>query len=387
MNDLPPLVDNVTVTELLNLVRQPLRRLAPYDPGPTVSELRAKYGLTSIAKLNWNEDLFGLLPGVREAVVEELARAELYPEQAYSDFRHRLGARIGADPAMLVPSHGIQSLVFATIGVFINPGDRVVIPQPTYGLYRKACEAAGAAITFVPNNGYRLDLDALLRASQGAKLVFLCDPNNPTGDALTPEEWRRFINRLPEGCVAAVDEAYADYLPADQRPDRIAHIAAGRPVVVWRTFSKLYGLAGLRLGYAIVHPDLVPAFDAVQEPFNVNRLALAAGKACLRDPEMVEERRRQVVAAREALAADLKELGISSWPSQSNFLLANPGGDDRQWYERLLKRGFLVRRGSEYGLSGHLRITIGPERLMTSLVAAMAEVQKDLGRGVESAAV
>ena len=363
-----------------DLVREPLRRVAAYDPGPTLTELRLRYHLKEIVKLNWNEDLFGLFPGVREAIIEEIGRTELYPEQAYSDFRELVAQRSGADPSMLVPAHGIQSLIFSTVAVFVNPGDRVVLPQPTYGLYRQACEAAGAQVVRVPTSGYRFDLDAMLAASASAKLVFVCDPNNPTGDALSPQEWRTFLDRLPTGCVAVVDEAYADYIEADARPRRVEDMRQGRPVVVLRTFSKLFGLAGLRLGYAVVYPDLVPAFDAVQEPFNVNRLALAAGRACLAEPKLIEARRRQVVQARDGFAIELRQLGIESWPSRANFVLANVGGDDARWTEALLRRGYLVRPGSEYGLGGHLRITVGPESLMHSLVQAMAEVGEELKR-------
>ena len=363
-----------------DLVRKPLRQVAAYDPGPTLTELKQRYQLKEIFKLNWNEDLFGLFPGVREAIVDEIARAELYPEQAYSDFRALVGQRTGADPSMLVPAHGIQSLIFSVVAVFINPGDRVVLPQPTYGLYRQACEAAGADIVRVPTRGYRFDLEAMLAASEGAKLVFVCDPNNPTGDALSATEWSAFIDRLPSGCVAVVDEAYADYIDASRRPRRIEDVRNGRPVVLLRTFSKLFGLAGLRLGYAVVHPDLVPAFDAVQEPFNVNRLALAAGRACLADPDRIESRRRAVVHARDAFANELRQLGIECWPSQANFILANVGGDDGRWSEALVRRGYLVRPGSEYGLAGHLRITIGPEPLMRAVAQAMAEVAEELKR-------
>ena len=360
--------------DLRHLARAPLRTVDAYDPGPSLSELRARYGVSQIVKLNWNEDLFGLLPGVREAVIDELRNASLYPEQAYSDFRKKVADYTGADPAMLVPAHGIQALVFAVLAVFINPGDRVVIPQPTYGLYRQACLAAGAEVISVPTKGYRFDLDSMLAAAAGSKLVFVADPNNPTGDALTPPEWTDFFDALPEGCLAVVDEAYGDYIPVDRRPARVADVAAGRPVIVLRTFSKLFGIAGLRLGYAIAHPDLVPALDAVQEPFNVNRLALAAGKACLANPSAIESRRREVVAAREEFAASLAAIGIQSAPSQANFILAEPGGDDLRWYEELLRRGYLLRPGSEYGLKGHLRITIGPSSLMAPVVAAMAEL-------------
>jgi histidinol-phosphate aminotransferase len=364
--------------ELRDLVRPPLRSVEPYDPGPSLTELRARYGVEKLAKLNWNEDLFGLLPGVREAIIAEIARVHFYPEQAYSDFRELVATRTGAKPEMILPAHGIQALVLAMVSTFVSPGERVVLPQPTYGLYRMACEAAGAEIVRVPTRGHRLNLDRMLEAARGAKLVFVCDPNNPTGDALTPAEWSAFRDALPDGCVAVVDEAYADYIAAEDRPVRIADVEAGRPVVVLRTFSKLYGIAGLRLGYAIAHPTLIPSVDAVQEPFNVNRLALAAGTACLADPVAVEKRRLEVVGARESFAAALAEVGIGSWRSQANFLLAEVGGDDQAWYEALLRRGYLVRRGSEYGLRGHVRITIAPSDVMAGAALAMSDVSEEL---------
>jgi len=376
--DLLPAAYDAAV-DLRSLVRPPLRAAEPYDPGPSLTELRARYGVEKIAKLNWNEDLFGLLPGVREAIVAEIARAHLYPEQAYSNFRELIAARVGARPETIVPAHGIQALVLSTVSLFVSAGERVVIPQPTYGLYRVAAASAGADIVRVPTAGHRLDLDAMLVAARGAKLVFVCDPNNPTGDVLTRDEWAYFIERLPDGCVAVVDEAYADYIAEDERPDRIADVEAGRPVVVLRTFSKLYGIAGLRLGYAIMHPDLVPSADAVHEPFNVNRLALAAGTACLADMAVVEKRRKDVAASRESFAAALAEIGIGSHPSQANFVLAHPGGDDQRWYDALMRRGYLVRRGSEYGLRGQLRITIAPSDVMAGMAMAMSEVAEELG--------
>ena len=364
--------------DLLALARGPLRSAAPYDPGPSVAELEDRFGVRGLVKLNWNEDLFGLLPGVADAVSRELARASLYPEQAYSAFRERVAEWTGADPAMIVPAHGIQALVLAVASVFLEPGDRVVLPEPTYGLYRTACSAAGAEALVVPVRGYRLDLAAMAEAARGAKLVFVCDPNNPTGDAVSPAEWRQFLDWLPPGCLAVVDEAYADYMAADQRPDRVGDVWSGRPVVVLRTFSKLYGIAGLRLGYGLVHPDLVPCFDAVQEPFNVNRMALAAGTALLADPEAVEQRRREVVRARERFARALADMSIRTWPSQANFVLAEPGGDDRAWQAGLIGRGFLVRPGSDFGLAGHLRITVGPSDLMDDVLAALRSVRDEL---------
>jgi histidinol-phosphate aminotransferase len=366
------------MTDLLALARRPLRSAAPYDPGPGVAEFEDRFGVRGLVKLNWNEDLFGLLPGVEDAVAREVARAPFYPEQAYSAFRDRVGEWAGASPAMVVPAHGIQALVLAVASVFLEPGDRVVLPAPTYGLYSRACSAAGAEVMVVPNSGYRFDLAAMAEAARGAKLVFVCDPNNPTGDGLSPAEWRQFLDALPPRCLAVVDEAYADYVAADQRPDRVGDVRSGRPVVVLRTFSKLFGIAGLRLGYGLVHPDLVPCFDAVQEPFNINRLALAAGTALLADPEAVQQRRREVTRARDRFARALADMGIRTWPSQANFVLAGPGGDDLAWQARLIRHGFLVRPGSDFGLAGHLRITVGPNELMDRVLAAMRSVRDEL---------
>lgn len=360
------------------LVRAPLRSVVAYDPGPSMAELGARFGVTSLVKLNWNEDLFGLLPGVREAVIEELVRAPLYPEQAYGDFREAVAAWTGAEPDWIVPAHGIQSLVLTIVTAFVNPGERVVVPSPTYGLYRQACEASGAQLVVVPNHGLRLDLEAMALAARGSKLVFVCDPNNPTGDALAPGEWTRFLEALPDGCVVAVDEAYADYMAHDERPTRVEDVASARPVVLLRTFSKLFGIAGLRLGFAVLHPALVPCLDAVQEPFNLNRPALAAGMACLSDRAVVEARRSEVVAARDAFTLGLERAGFACAPSQANFVLVDAGVDDMALFEGMVRRGFLIRPGSEFGLAGRARITVGPRALMDEVVEAMVAVREEI---------
>ncbi len=365
-------------SSLRALVKAPLRSVAPYDPGPSLAELEARFGVTRLVKLNWNEDLFGLLPGVREAVVEELSRASLYPEQAYADFRDAVAERAGCEPDWIVPAHGIQSLVLTVVTAFVSPGEKVVIPAPTYGLYRQACEAAGAKIVILPTRGLRLDLEAMAEAAEGAKLVFVCDPNNPTGDALGKQEWAEFIGSLPAGCVAAVDEAYADYIEPEKRPRRVEDVAAARPVIVLRTFSKLFGIAGLRLGFAVVHPALVPCLDAVQEPFNLNRPALAAGMACLADPAAVEARRREVVAARDGFALGLEGLGFACAPSEANFVLADTNVDDVAMFEGMVRRGFVVRPGSEFDLAGRVRITVGPSSLMDEVKDAMVSVRDEI---------
>jgi histidinol-phosphate aminotransferase len=368
------------MTDWSEVLRPQLLDLGPYVPGPSVDDLKRKLGVDDVAKLNWNEGLFGPLPGVLDAVARELPQTWSYPEHAYLELRQGLAAEIGARPEQILPGHGIQTLILTMCSAFLSPGDRVVVPQPTYGLYAQASRAAGAVVERVPSPDLRLDLDRIAAAARRtrARLVWICDPNNPTGSALGEAEWRAFLDALPAGCVVAADEAYADYVEPRRRIRRADEVAAGRPVVVLRTFSKIFGLAGLRLGYALAAPDLVPYLQVVQEPFNVNRPALVAGAASLGRPAEVDERRRATVAARDHLAEALRSAGLDPLPSEANFLLVEHGADDAGLADGLIRRGVLVRAGSELGLPGWARITVGPRPLMDRVAEALPAALADL---------
>jgi histidinol-phosphate aminotransferase len=374
--------DGLTMTDWSSLVRPSLVGLEPYRPGPSLSELRREHGLDEIAKLNWNEDLFGPLPGALDAVKDELVNTWMYPEQAYSDLREAVAGWLELPADTIVPAHGVQALIAAVAHAFIREEDAVVIPQPTYGLYAQVSAGAGARVVRVPNVDFRLDLPALAEAArrENARLVWVCDPNNPTGSLIEAGEWEEFVAALPDGTAAVVDEAYREYADPERRVAREPEVLDGRPVVLLRTFSKIFGLAGLRLGYAVAHPELAPFLDVVQEPFNVNRAALAAGRACLEHPERIEERRRESSEARALLASLLDAQGIESLPSQANFLLVDVGGDDAALAGELVLRGFLVRPGSEFGLNGWARVTVGPPALMERFVRALVEAREKVGR-------
>jgi histidinol-phosphate aminotransferase len=371
---------HAVTTDWSRLVRRSLLGLEPYRPGASLDELRAAYGLDEIVKLNWNEGLLGPFPGVEEAVVAELERAWIYPEQAYSDLREAVAGRLGTSPERIVPSHGIQALIATVAHAFLEPGDAVVVTEPTYGLYAQACAAAGARVVSVPSRELRHDVEGLTAAARenGARLVWLCDPNNPTGSLVAQDEWERLLSGLPERCAVVVDEAYFEYADPSLRVDRLPDVEAGRPVLLLRTFSKIFGLAGLRLGYAVADGALAELLDVVQEPFNVNRAALAAGRASLHSPELVEERRRANAEGRGRLAELLREAGVEVVPSQANFLLVRVGVDDVALTEGLARRGLLVRAGSEFGMGGYVRITTGPVPIMERVAADLAEIRRGL---------
>jgi histidinol-phosphate aminotransferase len=371
------------VTDWASLVRPSLHGLEPYHPGPSGDELRRAYGVDEIVRLNRNEDLFEPFPEWREAVTAELDNVWMYPEESYDELREALAAWIGTTPDRIVPAHGTQALIGTVATLFLDPGDAVVVPQPTYGLYAQASAARGAIVHRVPLRDLRVDLDALVETARetGARLVWVCDPNNPTGSLARAREWRGFLDALPEGCVVVVDEAYADYVGPASRLGRERDVEAGRPLAVVRTLSKLFGLAGLRLGYAVVDAELAHFLNVVQEPFNVNRAALAAGRACLNRTDLIEERRRAVAAARHLLCLRLVEAGVEPVPSQTNFVLVRVGGDDRALARTLAEEdGLLVRTGAEYGLDGYVRITVGPPELMERVAEAIGRVTMQVRR-------
>jgi histidinol-phosphate aminotransferase len=362
------------MTDWSSLVRPGLRDLRAYHPGESADELMRRTGVAEVSRLNRNEDLFEPFPGALEAAAGELANVWRYPEETYSELQAALAASIGTTAERIVPTHGIQGLIVTLSSLFLDPGDAVVVPAPSYGLYAQVATGRGAAVHRVPLREMRIDLEALAAAAAacGARVAWICDPNNPTGSLVSADEWRAFLDALPDGCVAIADEAYADYVDPALRLARERDVEAGRAVVVLRTFSKLYGLAGLRLGYAVADPQLARLIGAVQEPFNVNRPALAAGLACLRAPDEVRARRERAAAARDLLCERLREVGATPLPSHANFVLVRVGGDDEALVRELTEEeGLVLRPGSDYGLHGHVRITIGPPALMERVAAAI----------------
>ena len=371
------------MTDWTTLVAPALTELEfdPFDIGG-VAETKARHGLEEVLKLHWNENLFGPLPAVLEAVQEELANVWMYPEEAYADFRADVAAVLGTSPRRIFPGHGTQALIGVLATALLRPGDHVVVPSLTYYLYGRVCSARGVTVHPVPLRELRIDLDALLETAREtrARVIWICDPNNPTGDVLEREEWAAFHEALPDECVAVVDEAYVDYLPLARRVPRLRDIEAGRPLVVLRSFSKFFGLAGLRLGYAVADEALVSYLARVEEPYNVNSAALAAGRACLRADEAAEERRLEVAAGRGALFRGLQDAGLEPLTSEANFVMAQVDVDDAALAEGLAARGILIRPGTDFGLPGYVRITVGPSLLMERVTAEIRDVCAALRR-------
>jgi histidinol-phosphate aminotransferase len=363
------------MTDWKALARPSLRDLVPYHPGLTRDELKDQLGLDQLEPLNWNEDLFGPPQEALDAAAAELRNAAFYPERAYADFQAAAAEALGVPAECVIPAHGAQSLVAGLAATFLEPGRTAVVPAVTYGLYAHVSAAAGANVVQTPVLGMDLDLEALAaRArSERANVVWVCDPNNPTGSLVEPAAWSAFLADLPPGCVVVADEAYMDFADPAARADRLRDVVEGRPVVVIRSFSKVFGLAGLRLGVAIADPVVARLMNVVQEPFNVNRAALAAGRAAVGLDGFLVRRRAEVAAARDALREALAGYGLVAHPSQANFVLVELGVDDGPVCDALLARGVLVRPGTSVSLPGTARVTVAPAPLMERVAAMVAE--------------
>jgi histidinol-phosphate aminotransferase len=343
------------------LWRPELDHVAPYDPGKPLEALERELGLDSLLRLSANENPLGPSPRVVEALRREALRAHLYPDGGSSTLRAALGRVLGVDPAWLIVGNGADELLGLIARAAFAPGDEVVMPHPAFEPYGIEAALAGATVVRSPLAGYETDLDDLeRRVTARTKAVFVCTPHNPATTLVRQSALGRLLAALgADPPLLVLDEAYRDFCDDPETPDGVALARAHPRLIALRTFSKIAGLAGLRVGYGIAQPEVIERLNRVRAPFNVNRLAQAAAVAALDDRAHLEETRAVVLAERPRLRAALAERGAPSPPSQANFVLARVGDRAPALRQALLKAGVLVRDGAGVGFPGHLRITVG----------------------------
>jgi len=353
--------------------------LQPYVPGKPIEELERELGIANAVKLASNENPLGPSPRAVEAMQRALANVHRYPDGASFRLRQALAARLGVAGSQLVFGCGADEILELVAKSFLGPGDECVYAWPSFAMYPVVVKGMGATPVPVPlDAGYAHDLDAMLAAvTPRTRVVMVCNPNNPTGTSVSSAAFDRFAAALPEGVVLLIDEAYVDFA---QRPDRIDGLAwvARRPgTLSARTFSKSAGLAGLRVGYAVCDPELAGVLERARHPFNLNVLAEVAALAALDDHEHLERTLRTNRDGLAYLARELAALGVASWPSEANFLLAQPGPGA---YEQLLRRGVIVRPLGGFGMPEHVRISIGTAEENERLVKALREIREAAAR-------
>lgn len=355
--------------------RPVLERIPAYVPGKPVEEVQRELGLTDVVKLASNENPLGPSPRALAAAAASLQAAHLYPEGDAPLLRAALGRRFGLPPEQVVVANGADNILTLLCLALLEPGDEVLTCAPTFPFYEHAVLVAGGRLVSLPLRAYAFDLSALAaRVGRRTRLILVCNPNNPTGAVFPCEEWSAFLDSLPPHAVVALDEAYAEYAERGVLPETVADVRAGRPVVVVRTFSKAYGLAGLRVGYALLRPDLAALLARVREPFPVSRPAQAAALAALEDAEHLARSLEVNGSVRRRLQAGLAALGLPFVPSQANFVLARVACDDGWLCGELLRRGVIIRPGGPFGLPGHVRVSVGLPEQNERFLAALAQV-------------
>jgi histidinol-phosphate aminotransferase len=358
--------------------RSVLAELAPYGVPPPLDQLAAELG-QPVLRLSANENPLGPSPLAVAAIHREAERVHLYPDGGAPALAEAVAHALGVRPTQLLFGNGGDEILTLLARALLDPGDEVVVPDPSFEPYTTTARLAGAAVVTSPLRDYRIDLDdVLLRVGPRTKLVCLSSPHNPTGTVLDRGAWERFCGRCPRDVVVLLDEAYVDFIEAPERAaDGLATLRA-RPenLVLLRTFSKITGLAGLRVGYAIASPAVIGHLERTREPFNVGRLSQAGAAAAIRDAAHREATRRVVWGERRALAAAFAARGWSHPPTEANFLLVRLGRPTAPVVAALRAQGVLVRDGTAVGYPEHLRISVGtPDqnaRLLTALDRALA---------------
>lgn len=363
-------------------MRASVLRMSPYVPGKPIDEVKRELGLSRVVKLASNENPLG--PGTRAlAAVQDAARSmQLYPDASGYDLRQAIGRKFDVRDVMVMLGNGSDQLIHLLGLVFLDPGDNVVVGSPTFVRYDAAADLSDVELRRVPLDAqWRHDLGAMAAACDGrTKLVFLANPHNPTGTVLTHSEVVELLDALPDGCVCVLDEAYFEYSSeVVDRLDAVSLLKSGRNVVILRTFSKAYGLAGIRVGFGLASAEIVDAVNRAREPFNVNSLAQAAAVAALEDLDHLVESVRVNLEGMRRVESAMTGWGFETVPSWANFICVNVRRDGNEVFQALLREGVIIRSGVPLGMPEYIRVSIGTADEMSEFLAAFERVIVGVG--------
>jgi len=360
--------------DIRKVIREEVRNLPLYSPGKSPEEVAREMGISDCVKMASNENPLGPSPKAVEAARKAVSEAHLYPDGNSTALREALSRKLEVPMDCLLVTHGVDEALDLMAYAFLDPGDEVVVGDPTFTSYELAALTMGAVVRRVPLKDYRQDVPGMLQAvGERTILFFLCSPLNPTGTTVSEKELREALESLPGHVILVLDEAYVEYVTDPEYPDAVGYFRRYPNLVITRTFSKIYGLAGLRVGYAVCAPEIRQALEKVKLPFNVNRLGQVAALAALEDEEHVARSKEANRRGRERIYALLQELGFDYVPTQANFILVN-NGNYGDLFDRLLGQGVIVRAGEPLGLPGYVRITIGDDDQNDRLERALRAV-------------
>lgn len=358
--------------------RNALSSIKPYTSGKPIWEVQQELGVKRVIKLASNENPLGASPKAKEAMQSILTDIHRYPDASAIFLKESIASVYEVPVESVIVSNGADELIKFISETYLEMGDEIVIPEPTFTEYKFGAHLMGANVIRVPlGSDYQYNAQALLEAiSPDTKLIYLCSPNNPTGTYLNKTEMETFFKALPKGILVVLDAAYSHYAVDKDYSNGLSFMKEGYPVIVLQTFSKVYGMAGLRVGFGIASADIIQDIEKVREPFNVNALAQAAAVAALKDTKHLECSRNCVVKGRHLLYRVFDELGLSYTQSASNFILVKFGCQAESIYFELLQMGIIVRRGELWERPNHLRITVGTKEEIQIFEQALKQIMR-----------
>lgn len=356
--------------------------ITPYPPGKPLDELEREYGITNSIKLASNENPWGPSPKAIRALRAQLLNLHRYPDGSCYNLVKALAEKLGITPTEIVMGNGSNEVIEFLVKAFVQEGDEVITSHPSFLMYQKIVQVRGGVNHVLPLKDMCHDLAAIKKmVSEKTRLIFLDNPNNPTGKPIPPVELYQFLSDIPESVIVVLDEAYVDFMDKKLQVDfysLLRNVDGRCPVVFLRTFSKAYGLSGLRIGYGIMAREIAECLHKVRQPFNINQMAQVGALAALDDEEYYQNTLERTAKGRAYLSAEVDKLGCKSYPSQTNFFLIDVQGDADKLYQAMLYKGVIVRSMSAYGFTNFIRVTVGTEeennRFLTSLAACLDDL-------------
>jgi histidinol-phosphate aminotransferase len=369
------------MSDLEKLFRHGIVNMESYVPGKPIEEVQAELGLTEIAKMASNENPLGPSPMAVAAMERELRNVHLYPEGTCTALRRDMAKRLGVDDDMITFSNGADNCILLVGQAFINEGDEVVMGDPSFFVYGSVTKVMGGLPIAVKLKDQVHDLDSMLsRVGPKTKLVFVCNPNNPTGTVVDRTAMDEFVRRLPSHTVLVLDEAYCDFVLDRNCPDGLEYVKKGYHVISLRTLSKLYGLAGVRIGYAVANKEFVSALNKVREPFPVSRIAQVGAMAALEDEDFRERVLENNEEGKRYLYEAFDRLGLPYAQSHTNFVFVDMKTDSREVFQGLLREGIIIRPGHLWHCPTFARVTIGTGEENRKFIRALTRLLQPGGR-------
>jgi len=356
-------------------LRKGIGDIKPYIPGKSARDAKLEFNVESVVKLASNENPFGPSPKAVEAMKETLKALAVYPDQTSIELREALSTRLGVDKDCLIVGNGSDEIMQLAAATFLSAGEECLISENTFSVYEFATKLFDGEAVFVPLKDYKYDLEGFARAvTDKTKLVWLCNPNNPTGTAFSQSELDQFLAKLPKKAITIIDEAYMEFAETGGFPESLEYVKKGKNVIVLRTFSKFYGLAGLRVGYGAAKPDIVKYMNLAKLPFNVNRLAVKAGIAALDDKAFAEKTKRTNSEGKKHLYAELKKLGVAFQRTEANFIFIDVKRNCDKVFMEMMRQGVIIRPLASFGFGEAIRVSIGTGEQNMRFIEALKKV-------------